>query len=106
MRKFALLVVFALGACTTTQLQTEATRLAAINTILCSAGAKAQPVAVALASTIVVAANPADAGAVAAAVAVDNTIHAQLQAACPAGTQFLQALATVPATPTPTTATP
>ena len=99
MRNLALGALLGLSACTTAQLQSEATRLAAINQIVCQGAATAQPVIVQLGSTIAVAADPADAAAVAAAVAIDSKVHDSLQAACPAGTSFLKALATVPATP-------
>lgn len=94
-----LLMAGLLTACSTAQLQTESVRLAAINQILCQGAATAQPIVVNLASTIAVAADPADAGAVAVAIGVDKVAHDQLQAACPAGTAFLKAIGTTPATP-------
>lgn len=95
MRKFiAAAAVLALGACTTAQLQHEAARLAYINQIACSSAATAQPIIVNVGSVIAVTANPADAAAVAAAVAVDAKVHDALQNACPAGTTFLKAYAT------------
>ena len=84
----------AVTACATTDLQAEATRLAYINQIACSSASTAQPIIVNVGSVIAVTADPADAAAVAAAVAVDAKVHDALQNACPAGTAFLQAYAT------------
>lgn len=98
-----------LGACSTASLQNEAARLAAINTIICAVDAKAQPILVPLAATVTVAVDPLTAPAIAGAVALDGTLHAALQAACPMNTMLLGGLAApgaVPAAaPTDTTAT-
>ena len=88
-----MLIMFGLSACTTAQLQAEATRAAAINTIICKADAAAQPVVVNLGSTIAVAVNPADAPIVAGAVALDAAAHKTLQDACPVNSQLLAAVA-------------
>jgi len=87
------LTMLGLSACTTAQLQTEATRVAAINTIICKTDAAAQPVLVSLGSTIAVAVNPADAPVVAGAVALDAAAHKTLQDACPVNSQLLAAVA-------------
>ena len=81
------------AGCTTAQLQTEAARLVAINTIICATDAKAQPILVPLAAAVTVAVDPGVAPAIAGAVALDNTLHTALQAACPVGTQLLGGLA-------------
>lgn len=101
MKKLFLLAcsLLALSACTTAQLQTAAANSAAINTIICATDAKAQPILVPLVSTVAVVTDPGAAPAVAGAVALDNTLHAALQAACPAGTMLLGGLATTAAAP-------
>ena len=92
MRKIILgAVLLGLGACTTAQLQTEATRLAAINTIICKADQSA-PQLVALVSTITSAVNPSLAPGVLAADAVDAAAHKALQDACPVNATFLAAI--------------
>lgn len=92
MRKFiAATAVLALGACTTAQLQTEATRLAAINTIICKAD-QSVPMLVSLGSSVAVAVDPAVTPGVIAADAVDAAAHKALQDACPVGSSLLAAV--------------
>lgn len=87
----ALLGALGLAACSTTQLQAEATRLQAVNAIICQID-QAAPVVVQLASTVTVVVAPGTAPEVAAAGALDSAAHATLQAACPINAQLLAAV--------------
>lgn len=79
----ALLILAVLAGCSADSASNQ--KLIVAERVLCRVDAAAQPVAVDLVAPVAVTMQPAAAGAVQMAVAVDEAAHAALQAACPNG---------------------